>query len=669
MKEDTKHYLEAELDDLIQTDPEVWKFIREGSLDGVWYWDLENPEDEWMSPEFWRVFGIDPDQKSHHSREWQDLIFEEDLETAKHNLDRHIEDPDHPYDQVVRYRHAQGGTAWVRCRGLAIRNEEGKAIRLLGAHNDVTGLMQTQERLSRSNALLSLVLDSVGIGIVGLDPTGRIILANPAACTFIGEPECNPPFDWPDGLRIFDPSDMSPLGVGERPVDRVIAGEILTGEVVLLQTMADGTNRYVRLTSKSISGKAPDIAHVLMLEDVTEQEINRQTIERTQRLDVLEQLSGGIAHDFNNVLSTVQYSVQLVMNGVPGGKSRRYLNTALKSTLRGAALTRRLMAFAKRQPSHSRHCIVADTMRDLTSLAAPSIEESIELHVLIPDGELTVYCDDQQLESTLLNLVLNSRDAIIRSGMGRRIEISARPVPVIDPDPATDAHHDAAEEDIDGHRFVEFYVTDDGPGMTEEIRRRAIDPFFSTKEDSVGKGLGLSMVYGFVKQHQGHLQIRSDEGSGTTISFTLPRENIFAEGDTGFEHATEHAGRNERVLIVEDEPDLLDMTSALVEGLGYKVESALSGAAALAIVEDGKTFDLLLTDVVMPGGMSGFALAKSLRAKLPTVGVVYMSGYTGFNEDEMRDAVGPIIAKPCSPDELAATLRKSLDEMRGDSGS
>lgn len=666
MLEETKHYLEAELEDLFRTDPKVWKFIREGSLDGVWYWDLENPEHEWMSPEFWRVFGIDPDDKSHHPGEWQDLIFEEDLETAKDNLDRHIKDPDHPYDQIVRYRHAQGGIAWVRCRGLAIRDEEGKAIRLLGAHNEVTDLMQAQERLSRNNALLGLVLDNVGIGVVGLDRTGRVILANPAACEFIGEPDCSPPFDWPDDLRIFDASAMSPLPVGERPVDRIMDGETLSGEVVLLQTMADRTNRYVRLTSKSISVEDPDVAYVLMLEDVTEQEINRQTIERTQRLDVLEQLSGGIAHDFNNVLSTVQYSVQLVLNGVPGGKSRRYLNTALKSTLRGASLTRRLLAFAKRQPSHSRHCIVADTMRDLTSLAAPSIEESIELHVLIPDGELTVYCDDQQLESTLLNLVLNSRDAIVRSGKGRRIEISARPVPVIDPDPANDAHHDTPEEDIDGHRFVEFYVTDDGPGMTEEIRRRAIDPFFTTKEDSVGEGLGLSMVYGFVKQHHGHMQIHSDEGSGTTVSFTLPRDNIFAEDDTGFEHATEHAGRNERVLIVEDEPDLLDMTSALVEGLGYKVESALSGADALTIVEDGKTFDLLLTDVVMPGGMSGFALAKALRAKLPAVGVVYMSGYTGFNEDETRDAVGPIIAKPCSPDELAATLRKCLDQMQGD---
>ncbi len=140
MRDMPKHYLESELETLFQTDPKMWEFIQQGSLDGVWYWDLEQPDVEWMSPEMWQLFGIDPASKRHDPTEWQDLIFEEDLKTALDNFENHCADPDHPYDQIVRYRHADGSTVWVRCRGIAIRDQMGKPIRMLGAHNDITGI-------------------------------------------------------------------------------------------------------------------------------------------------------------------------------------------------------------------------------------------------------------------------------------------------------------------------------------------------------------------------------------------------------------------------------------------------------------------------------------------------------------------------------------------------
>lgn len=145
-KQPDKHYLEQELENLIQTDPRMFRFLREGSLDGIWYWDLENPDQEWMSPEMWRLFGLDPERQPHSPSAWQDLIFPEDLEVALDNFHKHCADPDHPYDQLVRYRHADGSTVWVRCRGLAIRDETGKPIRLLGAHNDLTQLKRAEEQ-------------------------------------------------------------------------------------------------------------------------------------------------------------------------------------------------------------------------------------------------------------------------------------------------------------------------------------------------------------------------------------------------------------------------------------------------------------------------------------------------------------------------------------------
>ena len=142
----TKNYLEEELEDLLQKDLRIWRFIRESALDGVWYWDLESPENEYMSPEFWKLFGYDPDKKEHLASEWQDAINPDDLEVAKKNLNLHLENPDHPYDQIVRYLCSDGSTAWVRCRGIAVRNEEGKPVRLLGAHNDITEQMEARER-------------------------------------------------------------------------------------------------------------------------------------------------------------------------------------------------------------------------------------------------------------------------------------------------------------------------------------------------------------------------------------------------------------------------------------------------------------------------------------------------------------------------------------------
>jgi PAS domain S-box-containing protein len=139
------HYLERELEDLIQTSPSTWNFIREGSLDGVWYWDLEDTNSEWMSPEFWRLFGFNPNDMPHSPSAWQDLIFKEDLEVALENFNKHCADPSHPYDQIVRYKHADGSTVWVRCRGIAIRNEMGKPIRMLGAHNDITSIKKAEE--------------------------------------------------------------------------------------------------------------------------------------------------------------------------------------------------------------------------------------------------------------------------------------------------------------------------------------------------------------------------------------------------------------------------------------------------------------------------------------------------------------------------------------------
>ncbi|WP_319531925.1 PAS domain-containing protein [uncultured Cohaesibacter sp.] len=670
-----KHYLQRELEERIESDPGIWDFIRSASLDGVWYWDLENIEQEWMSPEFWTLFGYDPKTKKHLASEWQDIIFAEDLETAKANLYQHLEDPNHPYDQIVRYRHAAGHTVWVRCRGLAIRDESGKPTRLLGAHNDLTEQMSIRDRLADSNNLLAAVLNSVQSGVVGLLPDRRIAFINAAARDILGGRTEAVPFAWPDDIHFLDRESFQPIDEAHNPVERALAGKTLTGETHILACASQPQNRYVRLSSSSVENESARVQSVLVIDDVTSQEVSRQQVERSSRLDALGQLTGGIAHDFNNLLATMQYAVQLAQHQELPEKADKYLKTALSSIDRGTALTHRLLAFAKRQPGQAKASRVRTIIDEFSELARPTIEEHINLTFEINDPNLWVYCDISQLENALLNLFLNSRDAIIRSGKGSHISIVVRSVAEVDADVgikldnpdsykargmSEDQAADKARNDNRARRYVEFAITDNGPGMSEEVKRRSIDPFFTTKETNSGTGLGLSMVYGFIQQSDGEMRIYSEEGMGTTVRLLIPRGTVEGKREDPVERLPKAMGSGEAVMIVEDEANLLTMMKDIVETLGYRVFTARSGQQALDLLKAEQSVRVVLTDIVMPGEISGFDLAKRVVASNPHCKIIYMSGYTGFTTDEMGDAVAPMISKPATPTELGLALAEAL---------
>ncbi len=662
-----KHYLEAELDARLKRDPEIWEFIRKSSLDGVWFWDLEDPENEWMSPEFWETFGYDPAQMPHRADAWQDIINPEDLELATENVGKHIADPSHPYDQVVRYTHADGSTVWVRCRGLALRDETGKAVRLLGAHTDLTPMINAarsrEDVIKRSNSRLNAVLNAAHSGIVGLNADGQISFVNPTARHMLGGLQAEPPMDWPSEYLFLDAGDLHPLTTQLNPVNRAVAGKDLHGEIYVMRRRDTTDLRYLRVSSaKAEVDVETDVVSVLILDDVSEQERNRQQIERSSRLDALGQLTGGIAHDFNNMLATIEYAVQLSQDTPDTVKSKEYLNTALGAVRRGADLTRRLLAFAKSQPGMSNSWSVEEVFKTFKLLITPTIEEHIILKFTIDDPGMFVFCDRSQLENALLNLVLNSRDAIMRGGRGDTIHISARNIshPLQDEHEVPDLSETLAENEQS--RFVELAVTDNGPGMDEEVKARAADPFFTTKGDAAGTGLGLSMVYGFATQSDGQLRIYSEVEHGTTVRIILPRGMQDGGREAPQPRKRAATGAGQHVLLVENESRLLDIMTELLMALGYKVTTASSGAEALGIIQDGLEFDLLLTDVVMPGRLGGFGLAKELRAISPDKPVLYMSGYTGFSSAEMGDVVAPLIQKPCPPDELGHAIYRVLNK-------
>ncbi len=523
---------------------------------------------------------------------------------------------------------------------------------------------------------LRAVLDAANSGIFGLSLDGRIVFANAGARHMLGGLDIDLPADWPENIRFLNSEDMQPLESSQDPVKRALAGQMIKGETSIMSRRGSADPRYTRISSAPLSQDvSPDIGTVMIIDDVSEQEKNRQQVERSSRLDALGQLTGGIAHDFNNLLAAIKYSIQLASVAKDTKKRDEYTDIALKSVTRGATLTQRLLAFAKRQPGVAKSRRVEDIVRELEELMRPTIEEHIALEFVVDDLNLWVFVDVAQLENAMLNLVLNARDAIMRSGRGNRIVIKARSVAEIEADlelrnesadtyiaQGLHAEHrtDVRRQDGRAYRYVEFSVTDNGPGMDDETKRRSIDPFFTTKETNSGTGLGLSMVYGFIQQSDGEMRIYSEPGHGTTIRLLLPRGSTEGRREEPVERLPAPTGSGQVILIVEDEPDLLRIMSDLVVSLGYSVKMARNGSEGLDILRSNDPIDVLLTDIVMPGGIGGFALAEAARKERPGLPIIYMSGYTGISASEMGKVVAPLIQKPSPPYMLAEALELAL---------
>jgi PAS domain S-box-containing protein len=545
---------------------------------------------------------------------------------------------------------------------------------------DISERRKIALQLRSSKHRLETVLDTATNGIIAVADEGQVQIINPAARQMLGNTDAVLPFQWPHTIRFLDATDLRPLEGVATPVSRALAGERLEDEVFVLCGGGHRNYRYVRVSSAPAQEEDCPIRAVIVLDDVTEMEARRQQFERAGRLDALGQLTGGIAHDFNNLLATILYGIELVEMQPQSERIRRVLQTTRKSINRGTSLTRRMLAFAKRQPGLETSRQVEDLIADLFALAKPAIGEDIEFATSVASEDIYVYCDQAQLDNALLNLVINARDAIRSSGKGSRITIQAvglsdtpAALRILGAEPDAyvakgrhkDSLEDIARDDDTAYRYVMISISDDGPGMSPEVKRRAIDPFFTTKRDGAGTGLGLSLVYGFVQQSGGELRIYSDLGAGTAVHMILRRGTPEGAREPPVRRVAPRLGAGERILVVEDEPNLLETLLEMLDMLGFVTLAARTGREALELAEGGAAFDLVLSDVIMPGGIGGFELARRLRALRPNLPIVYMSGYTGYTGEEMGEITAPLLTKPCAPDHLAKILRAALDAAAG----
>ncbi|SEP62691.1 PAS domain S-box-containing protein [Pseudomonas sp. NFACC02] len=387
--------------------------------------------------------------------------------------------------------------------------------------------------------------------------------------------------------------------------------------------------------------------------EITERAQAEEALRHAQKMDAIGQLTGGIAHDFNNMLTGVLGALDLIQRRVAAGRVSeidRYIEAAMSSANRAASLTHRLLAFARRQSLNTSAVDINRMVGSMEELLRRTIGESIELEIDLNSTLRLTHTDEHQLENALLNLVINARDAMPDGG---RLLIQTEVV-----------HVAVLNDSLAPGDYVRLSVQDTGTGMSSDVIARAFDPFFTTKPIGQGTGLGLSMVYGFINQTGGQVQIDSVEGQGTRIDLYLPChfESNERQAPTREESATPRASQGERVLVVEDEPDVRMLVVDVLRELGYSVEVASDGAAALPILLGAGRIDLLVTDVGLPG-MNGRQLAEIARQHRPGLHVLFMTGYARNAQvrGDFLESGMDMLTKPFSIDELAQRVRGLIE--------
>jgi two-component system NtrC family sensor kinase len=371
-------------------------------------------------------------------------------------------------------------------------------------------------------------------------------------------------------------------------------------------------------------------------------------LRQAQRMEAIGQLTGGVAHDFNNILMIVKGNVHRLRRELAEPKLVRKLDMIETASQRGENLVRQLLTFSRKQNLTPQVIDLAGRVREFRSLLAPSLRGDIEIRIDVPETVAPVRVDQSELELAVLNLAVNARDAMPHGGM---IEISVRPVRL---------RGDAAHDKLTGE-FVALSVADTGSGISQEAIGKIFEPFFTTKEVGKGTGLGLSQVYGFAKQSGGTVTVSSREGQGAVFTLYLPRSHEMPQRSAPVRIDDTSPVATGSVLVVEDNTEVADIATALLNELGYQVTRVASAQTALDVLGTGEQFDLVFSDVVMPGGMSGVDLAHQVRKDYPGLPVLLTTGYFNAVDKPLPRGL-PVLRKPYDVAELKKAVLAAIDK-------
>jgi PAS domain S-box-containing protein len=563
------------------------------------------------------------------------------------------------------HRAANGQENWVQVSGVPILSPGGELTAAIIVIVDITEQKKAQLALRQLNESLEAQVvertaDRERMWRLSTDLMlvarfdGTITAINPAWTTALGWPEADLV-----GRRFLDLVHPDDLEGTLKEVAHLSEG-LTTLRFENRYQHRDGSYRWLSWTAVPDENFIHAVARDMEAEKQAQAELEhaQEQLRQSQKMEAVGQLTGGIAHDFNNLLTGVIGSLDMMQRRMARGEADRvqhYASAAMTSANRAAALTHRLLAFSRRQPLDPKPVNANRLVAGMEELLRRTIGEAVRLEIVTAGGLWQTLCDPHQLESALLNLAINARDAMPEGGTLTIETCNAH----------LDSAYAARHRDVKPGQYVCICVTDTGVGMTPDVISKAFDPFFTTKPIGHGTGLGLSMIYGFARQSEGYAKIYSEVGEGTTFKLYLPRY-IGAGVDieelapaTGDDRRSEHG---EVVLVVEDETAVRDLVVDVLKDLGYKALEAADGPSGLKVLQSRRRVDLLVTDIGLPG-LNGRQLADAARERRPDLKVLFMTGYaenaaiaSGFLEPGME-----MITKPFAIDALTTRIRAIIE--------
>ena len=609
-----------------------------------WFWEMDaNLRFTYMSENVERIVGVPPEWHYGKTREqllhddYDRDVWADHLKTlCEHKPFRNFE-----YQRVGKDIEPK----WLRASGLPVFDDDGTFIGYRGSGSDVTQQKQAERALSNSQEQYRL-LTELSPDAVFVHVDGKIVFVNPAM------------------MELMEVGSANQL-TGMTAIDVIHPDDHDLIKRMRVEIQQKTKMDFQNLQYQSVKGKVIEVdasaslttwdgqnAILVVARDVTARNQMERQLRHSHKMEAVGQLTGGVAHDFNNLLAVIAGNTEILQDDI-GNNTQ--LTTIERAADRGAELTQRLLAFSRQQTLQPQAIDLEDLISGLLGLFQRTLGEQIRVLAEVPDEIWPALADPGQLENALLNLSINARDAMPEGGL---LTISCTNIELQSGDIR-------ASDEITAGEYVQITVRDTGAGMSDEVLEHAFEPFYTTKDIGAGSGLGLSMVYGFARQSGGDAVIDSEPGEGSEIRLFLPRAEVNAMSDKSIQSDELARGEEEVILVLEDEPDVREYVVAALERLGYRVLRASNGAGALRVLEnEAGNIDLLLSDVVLAGGMSGPELADKAMSLYPELKVVFMSGYTAelHITDKIPGFDEALLNKPFKRAELARVIRETLSQ-------
>jgi PAS domain S-box-containing protein len=614
--------------------------------DAVWDWDLRTDE-VWWNDGIRSLFGYGHDGVTPHVAWWSEHIHPHDHERVIGSVQAVLATGEQSWSAEYRFRRADGGYAEVFDRAYVLFDEGGRPRRMIGAMMDISERKRAEEALRETSRMLRALIESSPLPILAVDRDCRVQLWNDAATRVFGWTE-------DEVLGRFLPT----VPAEEREAFAELLGRYVRGHTARTyetrRVRKDGRPIDVLVSPAVLVDEAGAVVGAMaVIDDVTERRYLEEQLRQSQKLEAVGRLAGGIAHDFNNLLTVITGRARLAQRRLPAGDAvRADIELIARTGERAATLTQQLLAFSRKQVLQPRVVDLNAVVAGMGAMLRRLIPEDIDL-VLRPGPDLwRVRADPGQIEQVITNLALNARDAMPSGG---RLEIETANVRLDDP-------MGKGLAGVPPGSYVTLVVGDTGVGIEPTMLDRIFEPFFTTKEIGKGTGLGLAMVYGIVKQHDGAIAVASEPDAGSIFTVYLPRVDAEVPEGDGAGAASAPPQGTATVLLVEDETGVRQLAQDVLEDSGYTVLAASRPSEALALAEEHSAgIDLLVTDVVMPE-MSGRQLADHLAGRCPGLRILYMSGYTddAIVRHGVLDPGTSLLAKPFQPDDLVRLVHDVL---------